>query len=231
MPLLFSYIYTFNQSWVGMPINHGWIVLGANSVIELGNSSSNTSGSDGKAGLYALGYISNSEMTNEIYDDSWGRVIANAGSEVYEVLQFTDWRGGKVGMKMAITQKDKKVFPITQYYFQNIETPLIMHYESEEYLVIKMDLSLYEPELKGKFVGAKNSFFPMTDGSQLIKYYDKTYDRQRYIVKSTSTKQAHVGFDKLELPILASMSLTSSDFVMPITSNMDIELYNVDIKI
>lgn len=226
---VFSHLYTCYQSWGMMPINHGWIELGTNCEIQLGNPTSNTSASDGKAGLYALGYVTCKDMTNDKHDESYGKVIAYAGSEVYEPLQYTDWRGGTVGLDM-VSKKQNKVFPLTQYYIQNIEAPLVFYSGAEEYVVASLDLGLYNPNLKGKYIGASDAYFCLGSGAIMTKYYDKEHDRQRYILKSASSARASVSFDQLTLPILGSITMSSSDFVMPITSNMDIEVYNVDVK-
>jgi len=64
--------------------------------------------------LYAWGYIQGS-----------GSVVADDGSTVYEDFQLTDFRGGQGTMEMA--DNANRVFPMSQYYIQNIEVPLTIN--------------------------------------------------------------------------------------------------------
>ena len=224
---VFSHIYTYAQSWGGMPINYGWIELGSNSRIELGDIANNTSGTDGKAGLYALGYVTNSEMTTDSYSQNWGRVVAYAGAELYETLQYTNWRGGTVGATMILGSDG--VFPIVQYYFQNIEAPLELHAGAEEWVVSSVDVGM-DAAARGKFIGSSDAFFCLGTNAVLTKYYDKTNDRQRYIVNSSTSDRASVSFENLAVKI-SFYTLESKNYAMPVTTNMDIELRNVEANI
>jgi hypothetical protein len=195
---VFSHIYTYQQSWGGMPINYGWIELGSNSRIELGDIANNTSGTDGKAGLYALGYVTNSEMTTDSYSQNWGRVVAYAGAELYETLQYTNWRGGTVGLSMILCGEGG--FPIMQYYFQNIEAPLELHAGAEEWVVSSVNVGM-DAAARGKFIGSSDAFFLLGTNAVLTKYYDKTNDRQRFIVNSSTSDRASVSFENLAVKI------------------------------
>ena len=67
--------------------------------------------------LYVYGFISGS-----------GSVTANSGASVYELFQFSDFRGGDQSTAM-----DNEVFPLSQYYVQNIEVPLTLCSGAKEY--------------------------------------------------------------------------------------------------
>ena len=66
-----------------------------------------------KAFLYAWGYI-----TGE------GYVTVKSGGTVYENFQIKDWRGGTVASRMLSNKQ--KVFPVSQYYVQNVEVPMML---------------------------------------------------------------------------------------------------------
>ncbi|MBR3862703.1 MAG: hypothetical protein IKM42_03490, partial [Clostridia bacterium] len=53
-----------------------------------------------------------------------GSVEALSGSNVYEGFQIADFRGGSATSTMA---NAKKVFPLSQYYVQNVMVPMTLH--------------------------------------------------------------------------------------------------------
>ena len=80
---------------------YGQIDMAAGSTITLRNG----------ANLYAWGYITGD-----------GQITAEFGATVYEYFQVRDWRGGTATSDML--GKKQKVFPLSQYYVQNIEAAL-----------------------------------------------------------------------------------------------------------
>ncbi|MBR3844172.1 MAG: hypothetical protein IKM39_01550, partial [Clostridia bacterium] len=67
--------------------------------------------------LYAYGFVTGS-----------GTVTAKSGATVYEMFQIMDFRGGTQS-----TDMEKGVFPLSQYYVQNIEVPMTLEYGAIEY--------------------------------------------------------------------------------------------------
>lgn len=167
--------------------------------------------------LYAWGYISGK-----------GNVIAESGSCVYENFQFTDFRGGKVSFDMA--GNAEKVFPLSQYYIQNIEAPLTLLYGAKEklYSSVAVESKPYsttatlvctEEDLETE----KESMFVMSSGT-ITKYYDPLTDRIKYVLDGAN---AEIGSISVTLSNSSTKATVSSvDYVLPITNNMSVELKN-----
>lgn len=51
-------------------------------------------------------------------------ITAESGATIYEMFQIPGWRGGSATSSINGKKKTNKVFPFSQYYVQNIETPL-----------------------------------------------------------------------------------------------------------
>ena len=100
-----------NTSYTGVNTGaFGYVVMNAGSTITVNGS------------LYCWGYISGS-----------GEIIANSGAKVYEPFQICDLRGGTATSNL--NGNNKRVFPFSQYYVQNIEAPLTVNYGATEYVV------------------------------------------------------------------------------------------------
>lgn len=188
------------QGHNGRPNKYGQIHLGKNShlIAEAG------------AKVYVLGYITGNP------DDSY--VQMKEGSTAFEAFQVTDFRGGTAISGML--GNDKKVFPISQYYVQSIETRLILEYGSKEHVACPAEMSEQEFCANMYYVLPANSpesaIFRLGEGSRLIKYYDIVTDRTKYIVEGGSAE-----LDQIILS-LSGITLNSKDYVMPIPSHMDI---------
>ena len=145
--------------------------IGNVSFINMKNDSSITVLNGGK--LYAWGYI-----TGE------GTVTAKSGSEVFEYFQFTDFRGGNQTTSMVSDNEDKGVFPLSQYYVQNVLVPLIVEYGAKEttYTSLRMGSSFLARTVSSSvnFFGAPNdtseAMFELSSG-YVLKKYDSSKDR------------------------------------------------------
>ena len=84
---------------------------GACGVIDMADDSRIIVNSDGK--LYVWGYIGGK-----------GSILAKQNAMVYEGFQATDWRGGRATTNML--GDDTGVFPMSQYYVQNVQVPMTL---------------------------------------------------------------------------------------------------------
>ena len=162
---------------------------------------------NGGANLYAWGYITGD-----------GRITATSGAAVYEYFQVKDWRGGLATTKML--NNGEKVFPLSQYYVQNIEAALTLEAGAAERTYISISVSL--GPIKSvetatiDFIGSTNSLFRLDSGGRLTKKYDPKTDRVTY----TTTGSASL--DSLALGI-SGYNIDSKKYVLPVSNNMTLE--------
>lgn len=181
---------------------YGCIKMSEGSRIEL-NKGSN---------MYAWGYI--------IGD---GNVIAKDGSNVFESFQLMDFRGGTGTLHLMDDYSKLKIFPINQYYVQNIEVPMTFYHGALENVITScwvsktqsgnVDAQIFISNLL-PFIGT-GGFFELANGTTLTKKYDGKSDRQLINVSGDLT------LGDISLSLLG-YTATSSSFVMPITNNMTI---------
>ena len=173
--------------------------------IKMADNSSITVKNGGK--LYAWGFISGS-----------GSVLAESGATVYEFYQIADFRGGSASSNMG-----NKVFPFSQYFVQNIEVPLTLNAGANEqvYSGVYAMSTTYTTAIN--FIGDKG-MFKVKSGS-FTKDYDEKTDRLVFTVNGEAA------LNTLSLK-LASMSVNSASYVLPITNNITINIQsgNVTIK-
>ena len=152
------------------------------------------------------------------YVTGLGTVVAENGSKVYEAFQATGFRGGSATSSMA---SSKKTFPISQYYIQNIEVPLYLYSGATETAFVAFYMNDTVVDSSVSYIGASGCLFNLTSG-YLIKQYDKQNDRQQIDFYGDMT------VDKFELNIkmLISITIDSSDYVMPITNNMTVNIHD-----
>ena len=177
---------------------YGQIDMAAGSTITLRNG----------ANLYAWGYITGD-----------GQITAEFGATVYEYFQVRDWRGGTATSDML--GKKQKVFPLSQYYVQNIEAALTIQAGAAERTYISISVKvLFIDTVKTAtidFIGSTNSLFRLGNGGTLTKKYDSKTDRTTY----TTTGSASL--DSLALGISGS-NIDSKDYVLPVNSNMTLNI-------
>ena len=156
--------------------------------------------------LYAWGFISGS-----------GSVLAESGATVYEFYQIADFRGGSASSGMG-----NKVFPFSQYFVQNIEVPLTLNAGANE----QVYSGVYA--MKSTFTTAINfigdtGMFKVESGS-FTKDYDEKTDRLVFTVNGEAA------LNTLSLK-LASMSVNSASYVLPITNNITINIQSGNVTI
>lgn len=166
------------------------------------------------ANLYAWGYITGD-----------GAITAASGSKVYEYFQLRDWRGGNATKSM--NDNEEKVFPISQYYVQNIESALTIQSGAQEstYLTVHAKV-VNTASAKIDFIGDANSksLFKIANGGTLTKKYDPETDRITY----TTTGSASL--ESLTLSV-ASYNFNSSAYVLPINNNMTLEVLSGSVAV
>ena len=183
----------------GSPIDSTSIVnMNAGSTITVNNGGA----------LYAWGFITGS-----------GSVVAKSGATVYESFQVEDFRGGSETSGMA--SRTNGVFPLSQYYVQNIEVPLTLEAGATEYGFTSLRMKLlatndYPTTIK--FISSSSAMFSLTSGS-LTKRYDGTTDRLIVDINGT------VELQNLSLKI-ATTSIDSKDYDLPINSNITVNVKN-----
>lgn len=167
---------------------------------------------NGSSSLYAWGYI-----------DGEGEVKANGSSRLYEGFQITDFRGGTATSDISQGENSElKIFPLNQYYVQNIEVPVtytsgvIERVASSIYASQNRDPKDAEVYKVTPFVYiGEGGLFSLSSNSTLTKRYDATRDRQVYVINGDAQLGGiTVGYN------IASVS--SNDYVLPLTNNLSI---------
>ena len=154
------------------------------------------------AALYAWGYITGS-----------GTITAKSDSKIYENFQIRDFRGGNATSAMA---KDALVFPLSQYYVQNVEAPITYESGAEEWVYTSLYMSGMVFSASVKFVGSDAMFQPQEGGS-VTKTYIGAKDRLQLDVRGNAS------LSSISLSI-SSTAIDSASYILPINSNIDINI-------
>ncbi len=169
---------------------------------------------------------------------AWGFVVgegetdARRGSTVREMFQMGDWKGGSVSSMLL--GSDKGVFPITQYYIQNIESPVKYHPGAKLSTMAAVSANVGSLSVTAKadvaiigVSGTKSMFLMDEEADQentwVRKWYDTTQDQQVYEINSG----ASIGSIVIDLGDFiegSDLEMNSSAFVLPLTNNMKIHL-------
>lgn len=195
-------------------LSYGWIYLSAGSSMTLENG----------AKLFAWGYVTGA-----------GEIDAKRGSTVYEMFQLTDWRGGTAISGME--SNSQKVMPVNQYYIQNVECPIKFRPGAIELCEGSCNMSSSVYPVRGKNTSTSIQFIGITGSGSLFmmddedvsndtwvrKSYDAVNDKQVYEINS-SAKIGGISITCCNLPLIGSKTLSSTDYVMPITNNIKIHL-------
>ncbi len=156
------------------------------------------------ASLYAYGFITGS-----------GKVVAKSGSSVYEYFQIMDFRGGS-----QTTDMENGVFPLSQYYIQNIEVPFTIESGAVESCYTSLRISGMTVGAAVAFIAKSDAMFNITSGS-LTKYYDVNTDR---LVIDVNGNLAISPIElKLGTGILAT-KINSKNYELPINGNITVNI-------
>ena len=217
------------QNYNGMPLSYGWIEMGKNCSISTVAGKAST--------IYAMGYITGDVSSSVTLDD---------GSTAFESFQFTDFRGGMamvsiIGMGADMINNKKRVFPVQQYYVQNIEAPMtikwgatlkaigVVHIRFEKGITID-EQCLAAADLLAKAAG----FVYMTQNVDIHRIYDTTRDVMQYTVKGSGSEKstAQIGNIYLDLGTVygTDLKMDTKGFVMPIANNMEMILDGLTVE-
>lgn len=166
------------------------------------------------ANLYAYGFIKGSGDQSTA-----GTITIQNGGTVYENLVVNDMHGG--GGTAACVNGTKGsnnygLFPFNQYFIQNIEPRMTIEYGGIEKASYNIQSSQGGQMGMINAIGnASDYLFQMASGSAITKWYDASRDYQCYEVRGGITMNG--------LTLDAGMAImASSNFILPITNNMDI---------
>ena len=172
----------------------------------------------GKYGQLALQEGSNLKVNGKLYAYGYitgkGNVKIMSGASVYEYFQIIDFRGGTA--TLAMNGNSEEVFPLSQYYVQNVEAPMTLEAGATEYGYTTLTMSSKEFHSSVKFIGTSGAMFNLTSGS-VTKEYDGTTDRLRIRANGT------MSLEPMSLTVSIA-TINSSDYVLPINSSISIEL-------
>lgn len=222
--------YSTDDAYTAIPYGtYGQIVMSSGSHMTLQNG----------AELRAWGYITGK-----------GEIDARRGATVREQFQMADWKGANFSVNLIANtilggQKQEPwewMFPVSQYFIQNIESPVKYHpgavlstvasvsLTKIKYHSISADVSLTASAPDVKIVGVTGqdqAIFLMDamddqENTWVRKWYDIEHDQQVYEMNSG----AKIGSMVINLGDLMGFPLRmdSKQFVLPITNNMKIHL-------
>ena len=218
---------------------HGAIELGGSQRASgaTGDANAHASAPDGPYGLLVMNEGSKMVLQSGSELRAWGYMIgtgetdARRGSTVREQFEIGDWKGGSESYGLL----NSNIFPITQYYIQNIESPVKYHPGAVLSTTVSVSVTYNHMGITAaandvKVIGVSGddeAMFLMdiaadADNTWVRKWYDAANDIQTYEINSG----AHVGSMVLRLGQIMSLDLTmnSGQYVLPITNNMKIHL-------
>lgn len=198
------------------PGRYGQIELQSNAKITLRNG----------AGLYALGYLTGDKSSS---------VVAENGSLVYELLQYTDYRGGSATGAMYLNRNRDHVFPINQYYIQNIEVAIEFKYGSTEHLSTSAPMGGNVTSVVSPFITSGDveglGLFKIGENSSIIKYYDPIEDRLKLTIRGGTSEVGYMMLDMGRVANLVDVKIDSRNYVLPMNNNMDIVLEHTTVVV
>ena len=196
-----------------------------NGALEVGGRHSAAAAGRPAAPTDALGYIymaagSHIEVNGDLY--AWGyiygdgTVTANNGAGIYEVFQITDLRGGNATLALA---GDLLVFPMTQYYVQNVEVATTYNYGATAYITTSFFLAsqcITAPPIK--FIG-EDAMFQTGEDCYIVKEYDPATDTLNLDAYGDCALSSIV-------VTLAGNTVDSTNFILPISNNINIAIWS-----
>lgn len=181
---------------------YGHICLNENVTVDL----------ESGARLMAWGYVTGKGVVN-----------AKRGSTVYEFFQIGDWKGG--GVTLAMKGNEQKVLPVTHYFIQNIETPVVYRPGSVAIGVAAVDMTggmqkIDEIRILGNL--SSGSLFlmdeaDMSEDTYVKKEYDPLTDRTSWILNNS----AKLGSIVLKV---SGQTINSADYILPLCASMNVVL-------
>lgn len=170
-------------------------------------------GNGDKGNLYCWGYI-----------NGGGMVIAHSNASVYESFQLTGWRGGNASQKLVREADKNRVFPLNQYYIQNVEAALQFNYGAKEYVYASVEVSVLVSQLQKQITtefistdASNTGMFRLKPGCTFTKKYVPETDRMIFEVNGDFTiSTMEMDFDIVKL--------LSKQYELPINSNFSVNI-------
>lgn len=169
--------------------------------------------------LWAYGYIGGE-----------GSVIGKSGSEIYQMLQVTDWRGGTDSLTLYSSLKGHS-FLISQYYIQNIECMLTINHGSTLRAVIGVGVDVpfmgWQVTQSAATIVDDGSdrngalFVTKAEGTYIEWQYDSITDRMNLDVYGDIT----TNYITISVTMGMNVTMKSSDYILPIPAN-----YTMNVK-
>lgn len=189
---------------------YGLITLESGAKINL--SGKDEKGNDKGGSLYCWGYINGD-----------GLVIANSGANVYESFQLTGWRGGGASQTIVGDAGKNRVFPINQYYIQNVEAALQFHYGAKEYVYASVEVTIpligkQQYDVTTEFISMNAGMFRLQPGCTFTKKYIPATDRMLFEVDGDFT------IGTMALNFTTIISLKTEQYDLPINSNFSVDI-------
>ena len=173
-------------------------------------------------------------MNKGSYLFSWGfvsgvgEVNIEDGAYVYEDFQLSDFPDMETAMSMMTRDSEQQlngVFPVSQYYVQNIESSLNIYKGGVENIHACLSLGSNKVPIEVPFVGKPKvldtdtqAMFVVSSG-YVTKYFDADIFKTKFIINGEAA------IANLQMNLYHAISIDSTDFQLPI-SNIDIEVTN-----
>ncbi len=163
--------------------------------------------------LWAYGYIGGE-----------GTVEGKSGSNIYQMMQICDWRGGSATSDLKGSLKNNS-FLFSQYYLQNIEALLKVNSGSTMYAVAGLTVAspwVASQQLASPIIGTDAGLFRFvadrTEDYMTLKYDSATDRMNLELYGQVSTVSIDM---KLSLGLF-NFSLNTNEYILPIPMNFSI---------
>ena len=187
--------YAYGQNGAGAPCGkYGYIYMNSGSSITVNSG----------GGMYVYGYVSGD-----------GTVTAKPGATVYENMQICDFRGGSATSSM--NNNPQKIFPLNQYFIQNIEAKLILESGADEYIYTSIYAASTATSTAVHFIGNEGAMFSVAEGGYFTKQYLPDKDRLEISVNGNAQ------INNLTLQVMG-ITVSSSNYVLPINNCMTLNV-------
>ena len=177
--------------------------------------------------LYCWGFVKGQDMDQGNNTVGVGTISVNSGATVWETFSVGDWRGGSATSSIV----DTRFFPFQSYFMQNIEVPTTYWEGSSEWCYFTLNATGGPYDTKFAVIGSSNCLFKLTDAqSKVRKWYDPTTDLMCYELSGSAV------LDELKIkitgiPFIGTIDIQSSQFDLPIPSNMHLILANCNMNL
>ena len=176
------------------------------------------------AKLYCWGFIKGQDMDQGNNTVGVGTITAHSGAIIKEDFSVGDWRGGTATYAIYNKQNDWKLFPFQSYSIQNVEVPTTYEYGSTLNTFVVVNGGGGNNPADFDIAGSSNTLFLLKDAQSTVrKWYDPTTDLTCYELSGTAKLDA--------LNLVVYISVSSSDYYLPISNSMHIILKNCNMTL